>query len=157
MLVGTTPGQPGEADDPEADPGPPFPPPAAELMASPPETNEDFARTAHQLLPYYFPCLGAEAAAPYLADTIFEVGAMVRSMEVLGGWSTVDRLAQVRAPTLLLVGAHDVFCSPPQSTRIARLVPGAELEVLPDSGHFPFLEEPDRFFATLEAWLDRVV
>jgi proline iminopeptidase len=154
VLVGTTPGQPGQADDPAADPGPPFPSEVAELLSSPIESNEDFARVAHQLLPHYFHALSAEEATPLLAETIFEIGAMVRSMDILGGWSTVDRLGQVRAPTLLLVGAHDVFCSPPQTTRIARLVPGAEVELLPDSGHFPFLEEPDRFFGRLHAWLD---
>jgi proline iminopeptidase len=157
VLVSTTPGQLGAGDDPEADQGPPLPAEVLELMSTPLETNADFERVARQLLPHYVRAIEPEAVAPLLADTIFSVDAMVRSTEVMSGWSAVDRLGQVSAPTLLIVGGQDVFCSPPQSMRIARQLPGAKVEVLADCGHFPFLEAPDRFFGTLEAWLDRVV
>ena len=157
VLVGTTPGQPGEADDPAADPGPPPPPEVLAAMSTPVETDEAFEQVARQLLPYYVHAISAEAFAPLMAETIFDVSAMARSMELVPTWSTVDRLDQVRAPTLVVVGGHDVFCSPPQSVRIARQIRHAELEVLPESGHFPFLEEPDRFFARLDAWLDGVL
>jgi pimeloyl-ACP methyl ester carboxylesterase len=37
--------------------------------------------------------------------------------------------------------------------RIARRVPHAEVVVFEDSGHFPWLEEPNHFFEVLGAWL----
>jgi pimeloyl-ACP methyl ester carboxylesterase len=56
-------------------------------------------------------------------------------------------------PVLLIVGDRDVVTSHPQSTRIARLVPQAELHVIADVGHFPWLEAPERFFAVLDGFL----
>jgi proline iminopeptidase len=46
-----------------------------------------------------------------------------------------------------------VFCSPAQLTRIARRIPGAELRWFENSGHFPWLEEPERFFQLVSEWL----
>lgn len=76
-------------------------------------------------------------------------------MAVLQTWSSVDRLHRIQVPTLLLVGRHDLFCSPAQSHRIARRIADAELVVLERSGHLPWVEEPEHFFATLGAWLAR--
>lgn len=92
---------------------------------------------------------------PTLAETIFDVGAMIRGFEVLAGWSAVDRLHTISVPTLVLAGRHDVFTSWPQSVRIASRIPGAEMEVFEHSGHMPWLDEPDRFFDVVVDWLDR--
>jgi proline iminopeptidase len=78
---------------------------------------------------------------------------MVRGFEVLAGWSSVDRLPRVRTPTLVLAGRHDVFTAWPQAHRIAARIPGAEVVVFDESGHFPWLEERDRFFPLVERWL----
>jgi proline iminopeptidase len=91
-----------------------------------------------------------------LADTVFSVDALVRGMMILGGWSAVDRLDQIHAPCLVLVGRHDIPTSWQQSERIARRIPGSEVVVLEDSGHFPWLEEPERFFAALQEWLAKL-
>jgi pimeloyl-ACP methyl ester carboxylesterase len=86
---------------------------------------------------------------------IYSVAAMARGFEVLASWSSVDRLATITCPTLLVVGRHDVFASFPQSYRIARHLPDAEVVVLEDSGHFPWIEEPDTFFIAVTDWLGR--
>jgi proline iminopeptidase len=78
---------------------------------------------------------------------------MVRGFEVLASWSSVDRLAGIVAPTLVLGGRHDVFTAWPQAHRIASRIPGAEVVVFEESGHFPWIEEPDRFFAVVRDWL----
>jgi pimeloyl-ACP methyl ester carboxylesterase len=57
---------------------------------------------------------------------------------------------------LVIGGTHDVFCSAPQSERIAERIPGAELVIFDECGHFPELEVPDQFFAAIEAWLARL-
>src|SRR5690606_27678366 len=80
-----------------------------------------------------------------IEGTTFDVAAMTAGFESLGRWSAVDRLHGVAAPTLVVVGRHDVVSSWPQALRITRRVPGAELVVFEDSGHFPWLDEPARF------------
>jgi proline iminopeptidase len=155
VLVDTTPGQLGTTESPNDEQGPPPPPELVEALSTIPATNEDLAERFKGLLPFYLHTLDPTEAEPFVANTIFDAQAMVRSMEILGGWSSVDRLDRIAAPTLVIVGRHDVATSPPQSTRIAKRIPHAELVVFDGSGHLPFLDEPERFVEVLEAWLDR--
>ena len=53
------------------------------------------------------------------------------------------RLAEVRTPTLVLVGAEDVLTPVHQSVEMASLIPGARLTVLPRGGHAMVVEYPD--------------
>jgi proline iminopeptidase len=155
ILVGATPGQLGASESPDDEQGSPPPPELQALLRASPATDEEFAAVVRALAPFYVRGIEPAALEPVLAKTILRAGAMRRSMEVLATWSAVDRLGTVACPVLLLVGRHDVFCSPPQSERIARRVPEAELVVFEESGHFPWLEEPDRFLAVVRGWLDR--
>lgn len=58
--------------------------------------------------------------------------------------------------TLVMVGANDLLTPADHSREIARLVPGAELVVLPECGHLIQLEYPDRVDAELNGLLHRV-
>lgn len=62
-----------------------------------------------------------------------------------------DRLAEVRAPMLLLVGDEDDGCLA-TNLMLKRTVPSAALWVLPHTGHTINLEEP-RQFAQAVTWL----
>lgn len=156
VLVDTTPGQLGDADDPDADQGPPPPPEFLAAMSTFPASDDEFAAMAPSMLPFYLHRLTWDDVAPVLADTIFSAEALVRGMQVLSDWSSVDRLDQIDAPCLLLAGRHDIPTSWQQSARIARRIPHAELVIFEESGHFPWLEEPDRFFEVLGGWLARL-
>lgn len=56
-----------------------------------------------------------------------------------------DRLGEVRAPTLVVVGAADP--ARPRADEVAAGIPGARLAAVPGAGHAPHLERPDRFHA----------
>ena len=65
-----------------------------------------------------------------------------------GLWQKIDArplLAKIRCPTLILVGALDLICGPTQGQLIADNLPGAELVVVPDCGHFIPAEAPEAF------------
>jgi proline iminopeptidase len=65
-----------------------------------------------------------------------------------GLWQSIDvrpLLSNVQSPTLVLVGALDLLCGPAQGRLIAAAVPGAELVIVPDSGHFIATEAPESF------------
>ncbi len=156
VLVDTTPGQLGTTESRDDDQGPPPPPELVEALATVPSTDEEFAAGMGRLLPYYLHRRDPAEVEPLFASTIFDVAAMIRGFVVLDGWSAVDRLSTIDAPTLVLVGRHDVFTSWPQSKRIASRIPGAEMVVFENSGHMPWLDEPEQFFATLAGWLDRL-
>lgn len=58
-------------------------------------------------------------------------------------------LREIQSPTLVLVGALDLICGPAQGRLIAEAVPGAELVMVPDSGHFIGAEAPEQFRAEI--------
>lgn len=55
----------------------------------------------------------------------------------------------VGVPVLFLHGAKSVIYPTPVGQWLAASVPGARLEIFADSGHLPFIEERDRFVATV--------
>ncbi len=68
-----------------------------------------------------------------------------------------DTLVQLKAPTLLLAGAHDKVGRPEGMRKIqAEFVPHAQMEILPDSGHYAFAEEPEAFNRHLLAFVEQV-
>lgn len=63
-----------------------------------------------------------------------------------------DRLKTLRVPTLLTVGDHDE-CDPSLSREMQRLIPGAKLVVLPESGHMTFVDQPALFLGEVDGFL----
>ena len=60
-------------------------------------------------------------------------------------WDLFPALRRLGVPTLVLHGEDD-FVPVEFAARIAEAVPGARLSVLPDCGHFTFLEAPEAVF-----------
>lgn len=64
------------------------------------------------------------------------------------GLDLTAELPGLAVPTLVIGGTNDVITPPAESRRIARLVPGARLELLEGTGHMAMLEQAgavDRF------------
>lgn len=55
-----------------------------------------------------------------------------------------DRLARLRAPTLIVGGEYDILTRPALSRDLAAAIPEAELSLLP-TGHMIFWEEPEEW------------
>lgn len=54
---------------------------------------------------------------------------------------TLERLAQIQIPTLVMAGAHDQLIPVARAEELANSIPHSELRVLP-TGHVPFWEQP---------------
>lgn len=63
-------------------------------------------------------------------------------------------IGKTKVSTLVLCGAHDVLCPVKRHEFMAELIPHSELVVLPDSGHFPMLEQPSETTAALREWMN---
>lgn len=68
--------------------------------------------------------------------------------------ATRAALATVDAPVLLLAGEVDLNSIPSVVAEFAELFPNAELVVQPGAGHFPWLDDADRFVATTATFLE---
>jgi pimeloyl-ACP methyl ester carboxylesterase len=61
-------------------------------------------------------------------------------------------LERITAKVLITVGRHDYICPFTLSEHLQKGIPQSQLEILEDSGHFPWLEEPKKFFAILNGF-----
>jgi proline iminopeptidase len=73
-----------------------------------------------------------------------------------GHYDLRDRLAAIRVPTLVLVGAYDWVCAPAASRLMAHRIPYARLVQVAEAGHFPFSEEPEVFATAVAEFLAAV-
>ncbi len=70
--------------------------------------------------------------------------------------TVVDRLHEITAPVLVVVGENDVPDFRLVADLLAENLPSARKLVLPDCGHVPPLEQPDAFNAALIAFLGSI-
>lgn len=77
------------------------------------------------------------------------------SVDAIMGWSVMDRLPTISAPTLLVSSDQDYTPVSAQNRIVARM-PNAELAVVEDARHALPVEKPDAFNALVEAFLSRV-
>ena len=64
-----------------------------------------------------------------------------------------SRLGEIDAPTLVVGGRHDRAIPVQHSEELAVGIPHAVLRIFEESGHFPYLEEPDAFHETVASFL----
>jgi pimeloyl-ACP methyl ester carboxylesterase len=66
-----------------------------------------------------------------------------------------DRLyLAARLPVLIIWGARDRIIPVEHGRRAHEMVPGSRLVVFERAGHFPYLDEPERFVSILQEWID---
>jgi pimeloyl-ACP methyl ester carboxylesterase len=66
---------------------------------------------------------------------------------------TRSRLIKVTAPVLVLVGELDLSPTPEEAAEAAALFTAAEVIIQPGAAHFPWIDDPAWFAATLAAFL----
>ena len=139
--------------------GEPWFPAAYEALRSDEDIGSDAEFKAHlgKILPFYFHDVSKYEPEAFASET-YAVEAyttmVINEDELQRG--ALDRLHQLDVPAVIVVGDDDFICSPVQAMRIHLRLPGSKLIVVPESGHFPWLEQPDAFFSNLEAALQHV-
>ncbi|SMD17566.1 alpha/beta fold hydrolase [Lentzea albidocapillata] len=79
-----------------------------------------------------------DAAREYYAEGAFDTG------QVRAGLANLD------VPTLFVVGEHDVALPPKRAREYADLFPRTRFVVQPGAGHFPWVDDPEAFAATVQ-------
>jgi pimeloyl-ACP methyl ester carboxylesterase len=73
------------------------------------------------------------------------------------GRRQADALAPLDRPALVVWGAHDPYLPTRLAPRQREAFPGAEVEILEDSGHWPFADDPEGVGRLVEPFLRRAV
>jgi proline iminopeptidase len=119
--------------------------------------EKDFVRASIRLLPAYDhrfslvrlarEMLGGGWRASMRPEALIFGGQLVR------GWSVMDQLGEIRAPTLVIAG-HDDFLFPPESQALlAAGIPNARLRIIERAGHNPQSERPTETLAAVADFL----
>ncbi|MCW2539343.1 MAG: alpha/beta hydrolase [Frankiales bacterium] len=74
-------------------------------------------------------------------------------------WPIADRglrrrLPYVRAQTLVVNGGSDGLVPTEYAEEFTRLIPNAQLAVIANAGHYPFIEQEDEFLTTVQGFLN---
>ncbi|MCF2528812.1 alpha/beta fold hydrolase [Yinghuangia soli] len=92
---------------------------------------------------------GQGAALPWLREAFYAGSATSDTAD-----ERLARLAAARTPVLVLAGAYDGMIGTAPARLAAALHPGSRLEILPRSGHRPWVEEPGLFRSLVAGFLD---
>lgn len=117
-----------------------------------------FGDTYRQILSLYFHDPDPETLDAVCEGMRFSPGAFNRGfIECRPHFRTVERLGEIGCPVLALGGRQDRVVPPgPGAERLHVGIPGSELVLFEESGHFPFIEEQGRFLDVVRDWLGRV-
>ena len=68
-----------------------------------------------------------------------------------------DNLDSLTMPVLLITGDADTVVPTSDTVKLATLIPGSILEIVPDSGHLPHEERPTEFLSAIESHWDELI
>jgi proline iminopeptidase len=120
------------------------------------ETDEDMARLWAEEMKFYFKKFNERAAAYHVRTKDLPV--RIRPLKSFNEKEapTLDlrpALKNITVPTLIMVGRHDFITNVAMAEEIVRHIPNARLQVFEDSGHFALVEEPEKFYRVIKAFV----
>ena len=130
--------------------------PAALAALEKAEAGDESAETLRAYSPFFY---GRWDAA---ARVHVDAGVSERSRPVRDGFraegafnppGTRDAVSRLAAPVLIHVGELDAVAPPETAPAAARLFPAATVTVQPGAGHFPWLDDPSFFTASITSFL----
>jgi proline iminopeptidase len=71
----------------------------------------------------------------------------------LKDWDVMDRLGEIKVPTLLVGGRYDE-CRPAHLEEMHRRIAGSQLAIIEDASHLCFAEQPAEFTSLVNSFLD---
>ena len=111
------------------------------------ETDEELAALALREFPFYFARYD-EAGEAYLETLKGEIpvaeALLLFNNEIFSSFDLRPELPRITAPSLVITGEAD-FITGPVCASDFDTIPNRKTVVLPDCGHFIFIEAPDRF------------
>ncbi len=110
------------------------------------------------IFPLYFKNYDPELGAAIDEKISYSAAGFNRGfVECLPKFNRLSRLKEIVTPTLVIGGRHDWIAPVAEcAQRLNDGLPHSELVVFEDSGHFPVIEEQERFLSVVGDWLDRL-
>ncbi len=125
-------------------------------LSAPVADDASFRQLWTTILPLYFNTYDPEVGKHMDGATQYSAQGFNQGMGVcLPTFNVLNRLDEIKVPTLVMTGRHDWITPPAQAAeRIHAQLPNSRLVVFEESGHFPFIEEHDKFVTTVKNWVN---
>ena len=125
-------------------------------LSAPVADDASFRQLWTTILPLYFNKYDPKVGAKMDEATEYSAGAFNQGMGVcLPTFNVLSRLGEITVPTLVMAGRHDWITPPTQGAeRLHAGLPNSKLVIFEESGHFPFIEEHDKFVYAVRDWLN---
>lgn len=107
---------------------------------------------------YFYDPVHADIAFDSNVDVYCRIAGPDADVVLGGDMASLDfrrRLHEIRVPTLVLAGRFDRVSIPRYSVQYRSLMPQAEFVMFERSGHFTFIEEPERHDAVVRTFLTK--
>jgi proline iminopeptidase len=121
------------------------------------KTDEDMSRLWAEEMKFYFKKFDerAEAYHERTKDLPIRTAPLKTFNEKEA--ATIDLrpyLKNITVPTLVIVGRHDFITNVAMAEEIVKYTADARLEIFEDSGHFAFVEEPEKFYRLIKEFVE---
>lgn len=118
--------------------------------------NAEFEESFKEILPIYTP---EDAPPKEFEGTDQDLRLHYQSQNAAFSYSQPRfdvraRLGEIKTPTLVLVGRHDVVCTVEDSEELHAGIPNSELTIFEKSGHSPASDEPEAFQERVSKFID---
>jgi pimeloyl-ACP methyl ester carboxylesterase len=110
-------------------------------------TPGEFLRTSMKFMSAYFYrnfllVMAHEMFSPGLRPKMRPEALIFGYTQLLQGWTVMDRLGEIKAPTLVIAGRHDFLFPTEHQVALAAGIANARLEIIERAGHNPHMERP---------------
>ena len=121
------------------------------------ETDEDMARLWAEEMKFYFKKFDSRAEAYH--ERTKDLPVRIAPLKTFNDKEAVSmdlrpHLAKITVPTLVIVGRHDFITNLSMAEEMVKHIPNARLEIFEDSGHFAFVEEPEKFYRVIKEFVE---
>jgi pimeloyl-ACP methyl ester carboxylesterase len=96
----------------------------------------------------WYPMLERDVSKTTVASFFSSIGSLRRT-------DLRSQLPAVKMPVTGIYGQRDVIVHPKQYVPLQRGVPQAQVAIMPRSGHFPMLDEPDQYLTHIKTFLSQ--
>lgn len=119
---------------------------AAERELDTPKTPEAMAKVLQRMAPLYWHDTQKASTLANLPAIATWAGAALEKADTRKAFDLLPGLKQLAAPTLIVVGKEDQVVPVFMQDEFQQNIPLSRLVIFERSGHFPWIEEPEKFF-----------
>jgi proline iminopeptidase len=121
------------------------------------ETDEDMGKLWQREKKFYFSKFNerAQAYCERTKDSLIKVAPLrIFNEKEAPTFDLRPLLKKVTVPTLVIVGRHDFITNVAMAEEMVKNIPNARMEIFEESGHYGFVEEPDKFYRVVKAFVE---